>query len=176
MWLGYAMKKKLKAAGVIAVVIILGVVVYMTFVSNMVFIKDKTLKSFSTSSGGGMSGGYSSETISTDGDYALIRTEKADWHNDDPEINEYAVDKAVLSEINDIFWKYHMKRWNNKKFTNIFVADGESTSYDFGFAEKGVRFSSQIYPASVSEKLNEIDEVVNKYIETSKDLSNPAKQ
>lgn len=54
-----------------------------------------------------------------------------------------------------------MQNWNNKKFSVMFVVDGASYSYSFKFEDNtSVSFSSQVYPVSYSEKLSEINKMI----------------
>lgn len=127
-------------------------------------VKDKTLVSFDCSSGGGMTGGGSSTTINLIDGETILTYSSTEWHHDDAAITEYKLDKAVLAEIESVFRKYRMQNWHQKKFSNLFVADGESTSYSFTFEDgTEVSFSSQIYPESYSRKLSEIKEIIEKY-------------
>lgn len=57
-----------------------------------------------------------------------------------------------------------MQNWHRKNFSDLFVADGESTSYSFTFEDgTEVSFSSQIYPEFYSRKLSEIKEIIEQY-------------
>ena len=59
-----------------------------------------------------------------------------------------------------------MQKWNDKKFTDMFVADGSGYSYSFKFDDRTrISFSSQVYPAFYSKKLNEITKVIEQYKE-----------
>ena len=129
-------------------------------------VKNKKLISYVYSSGGGMNGGGNSTEISIiDGEVILTYSDTKWWY-DDNDITEYKLDKAVLADIESVFRKYKMQNWNDKKFTDMFVADGPSYSYSFKFEDSTrVSFSSQVYPVSYSEKLAEIDKVIEKYKE-----------
>ena len=129
-------------------------------------VKNKELISYVYSSGGGMNGGGNSTEISIiDGEVILTYSDTEWWYEDD-DITEYKLDKAVLTDIESVFRKYKMQNWNDKKFTDMFVADGPSYSYSFKFEDSTrVSFSSQVYPVSYSEKLAEIDKVIEKYKE-----------
>lgn len=137
---------------------------------NYVSIRDQHLTKYSYSSGGGMDGGYHRETIKEYGDYALVCIESAEWYAQDPTVTEYLTDAAALDELEAVVRKYKMNFWNRKKFTNEFVADGESESYRFAFDDEDISFSSQIYPMNYRKKLAELDEVVKRYIETGEKL------
>ena len=129
-------------------------------------VKNKKLISYVYSSGGGMNGGGNSTEISIiDGEVILTYSDTEWWYEDD-DITEYKLDKAVLADIESVFRKYKMQNWNDKKFTDMFVADGPSYSYSFKFEDSPrVSFSSQVYPVSYSKKLAEIDKVIEKYKE-----------
>ena len=129
-------------------------------------VKNKRLISYVHSSGGCMSGGGNSTEISiVDGEVILTYSNK-EWWYDDKDITEYKLDKAVLTDIESVFRQYKMQNWNGKKFTNMFVADGPSYSYSFRFEDRTrISFSSQVYPAFYSKKLNEITKVIEQYKE-----------
>ena len=131
---------------------------------NMVNVKNQSLEAFSSYMGGGMSGGGNLTEITTiDNEVFLTVSESELWYEDN-RITEYKVDKAALEDIEAVFRKYKMNTWNGKKFTNIFVADGPNEGYTFKFNDGAyVSFSSQIYPERYAEKLNEINDIVNKY-------------
>lgn len=136
----------------------------MIMFGNYVRIRGQHLNEYRYSSGGGMTGGYYTKTVKRNKDYALIRIASAEWHSQEPTVTEYKVDVAILDELEAIIRKHRMNFWNKKKFTNMFVADGESYSYSFGFDNADISFSSQIYPARYSEKLKELDSVIEKNI------------
>ena len=129
-------------------------------------VTDKKLVSYQNSSGGDMNGGRHSTLISiVDGEVILTDSGKSWWYEDE-KIAEYRLDPAVLSEIERIFRKYNMQTWDHKKFTDMFVADGASYSYTFGFENNSwISFSSQIYPTPYARKLSEIIQVVEDYRE-----------
>lgn len=131
---------------------------------NYVKIHGKHLDSYRYSVGGGMTGGYYEVKVTKYENQALIKIESAEWHSQDPTVSEYRADIAILGEIEAVVRKYKMNFWNRKKFTNMFVHDGESTGYYFGFEDVTVSFSSQIYPPVYRDKLALIDEIVKKYI------------
>ena len=131
-------------------------------------VKNKELISYRYSSGGGMTGGGNSTEISIVGDEAILTYSEKEWWYEDAHITEYRVDKAVLADIESVFRKYKMQNWNNKKFSDMFVNDGPTFSYSFRFDDNtGVAFSSQVYPASYSEKLAELDKVIEQYKESA---------
>lgn len=141
--------------------------------SDYVNIRNQHIVKFEYHTGGGMTGGYYRETVSRyDDTSALIRTEKAGWHNEKPEIKEYIVDIAIMDELEKIIRKYKMNFWNRKKFTNAFIADGESIGYSFTFDDAEIDFSSQFYPVRYREKLKKFDEILNSYSEHSVENNN----
>ncbi|MDO4189915.1 MAG: hypothetical protein Q4D29_13100 [Lachnospiraceae bacterium] len=154
----------------IAVTIFAIIAVCKTLLANYVNIRGQHLNTYCYSSGGGMNGGYHSETVKRYSDHALISIESAEWHFQDPTVSEYLVDLAVMDELESVVRKYRMNFWNGKKFTNDFVYDGESEGYHFNFDQEDIFFSSQIYPLRYRKKLNELDRVIDKYIETGEKL------
>lgn len=131
---------------------------------NHININGQKLNEYQYYVGGGMTGGYYREKIIRNDDKAVITTEKASFHNEEPIKCEYLVDVSILDEIEDIVRKHKMNSWHRKKFTNMFVADGESEGFTFGFDKSTVSFSSQIYPAQYGNKLAELKKIVNNYI------------
>lgn len=154
----------------IITLLIIGGIVFM-FGTSYVSIKGQKLNVYEFHSGGGMTGGYYSENVKKyDDTHALISIEKAEWHNQDPEISEYLVDMEILDELESVIRKNRMNFWNNKKFTNMFVADGESEGYYFSFDENSINFSSQIYPPKYNKKLKQLDEILDKYLKDAQKL------
>lgn len=166
------MKKLLKG-----VLITLGVIAFL-FVSLTVAtvakskkgevketLKNTKMTKYEYSVGGGMRGGGSSTTVAAyDDKHAIISYATQGWHADNKHVTEYLVDKQILDDIEQIFRKNKMQRWDGKKFTRDFVADGESYSYSFRFGKSlSYRFSSQIYPSRYKKKLVLYDEVLKKY-------------
>ncbi len=133
-------------------------------------ILNKHLNSYSYSSGGGMRGGYFRKTVNRRNDSAVIRIESAEWYSQNPSVEEYQVSTDVLDELEAVIRKYKMNDWNRKKFTDMFISDGESYSYSFDFDGNTISFSSQYYPEEYGDKLNELESVVKKYIEASQSL------
>lgn len=156
-------RKWLLIVAVIVLLFIVGGAVFMMG-KHYVSIRGQHLKQYQYSSGGGMSGGYDRETVTRyDDTHALISTESAKWHNQDPEIKEYLADAAILEELEDVVRQHHMNFWNRKKFTKMFIADGETESYYFCFDEDEISFSSQLYPKRYYDKLRLLDETIAKY-------------
>ncbi len=155
-----------------AVLVLLGGrLVYKNFFGEFAGIGKEALLTFSRTTGGDMRGSRSETAVTVlDEDRALITVSHADWHFQDPMVKEYAADRAVLSEIREVFLRYRMQNWDGRRFTKIFVADGASTGYSFGFEDKYVNFSSQIYPDKYSKKLDEINDIVKKYLENAERL------
>ncbi len=136
----------------------------MFFSENHVSVKGQKLNRYVKSSGGDMTGGYESVTIKRmDDQYALYTVEKAEWHFQDPEVREYYIDVKVLDDIRNVVVDNKINNWNRKKFTNMFISDGASYSYNFSFDESTVSFSSQYYPDKYSKKLELIDAAVEPY-------------
>lgn len=135
---------------------------YMIF-KHYVNIKKQHLLEYHYSVGGGMTGGYYSETVRRQGDKAVISTVRAEFHNEEPIESKIEVDASILDDIEQIVRKYKMNFWNKRKFTNMFISDGESTSYTFSFDKTRIYFSSQFYPAMYGMKLQEIRDIIKKY-------------
>ncbi len=129
-------------------------------------VRHNDLTSYSYSSGGGMLGGHSSRELRLQ-EYGtvLMPESRAETHSDLDEVHEYLLDKDVLQDIEAIFRKYHMERWNRKEFTKVFIADGESDSYHFRFGTAQIWFSSQVYPAKYANKLSKIDDAIRPYLD-----------
>lgn len=145
---------------------------------HFVNIHGQHLNSYSYSSGGGMDGGYYSETVKRVGDHAIICIESAEWYAKDPTVKEYQVDAAILDEIESIVRKQKMNFWNHKKFSRMFIFDAASESYSFDFDDRDISFSSQVYPVKYQKKLSELDHVVERYTSSGEllpGLVNPLK-
>lgn len=138
--------------------------------NSFVNISGQHLNGYVYSTGGGMTGGYHRNTVKRYDDSALISIESAEWHSQDPTIEEYLVDDTVLDELEAVVRQHKMNHWNHKKFTNMFVSDGESESYSFDFDENSISFSSQIYPENYRNKLTELDRIVDKFIKNGEKL------
>lgn len=133
--------------------------------------KKKPMTGFSYSYGGNMCGNSHRESVMpVDNEHARISISHADWHYQNPEVNEYLTDIAVMKKLEEVFHKHSMEKWNGKKFTDMFVCDGESYSYSFDFDKAWIGFSSQIYPRKYHDKLNELHEIVKEYIGSGKKL------
>ena len=171
------MSKKIKVNK--KIVIIVAIVLALLAIGGCAFmigkhyvgINGQHLNKYRYSSGGGMTGGYDSETVSRyDDTHALVCLESAQWHYQDPDISEYLVDISIMDELENVVRKERMNFWNDKTFTKMFVADGESYSYSFYFDKAKVSFSSQLYPQRYSKKLHKLDEVMDKYLENGEKL------
>lgn len=145
---------------------------------HYVSISGRRLDCYSHGFGGGMSGGYCRQTVrrcasdSVEGaGRAEIVIEKAEWHNQDPEIRRYLTDAAVMDELEKIIRRYRMNFWNRKKFTDMFICDGENEDYCFDFERATVSFSSQFYPPVYRDKLRKLNDVVEEYMRRSDDGS-----
>lgn len=131
---------------------------------NVPDVKKKKLISYSLSSGGGMNGGHSSTQINIINGETILTELHSEWWYEDGQIAEYKLDNAVLADIEKVFRKHKMQKWNNKVFSNIFVADGPSFCHTFTFEEKtSVSFSSQCFPMIYAKKLSEINSVIERY-------------
>lgn len=125
----------------------------------------KKLIKYSYSRSGDMRGSfYGEEIILVDDNHAVLKCTSQNSYNATPEENRIDIDASVLEEIGKLCRRYHMKRWQRRKISRMFIADGASHSYDFYFeGGKSIRFSSQHYPAFYRKRINKITEAVNKY-------------
>lgn len=100
---------------------------------------------------------------------AVIAYEDKDWYGQDPVVREYRTDGKILSDMEAVFRDNGMASWNNKKFTDIFIADGASESYSFEFGNYDgyVSFSSQMYPERYRKILKKFDNIIAEYRESA---------
>ena len=132
------------------------------------FRKDAKLVSFCYSTGGGMRGEGSSVEVTVIGDKVYITEAASEYWYQDATVTEYVADPGICDEIAEVFRKYNMSLWNNKKFTNIFVNDGANHTYSFDFSDNTrVNFTSQVYPEKYRTKLAEIHDIIKKYEATA---------
>lgn len=173
------MKKPLKILLIVLAVIaglflilFLGATIENMDLWNRESFKDAKLKKYTYSTGGDMRGSSYSLTVAEyDDSHAIVSTCKKGWHADVPHVEEYLVDKQILSDLEEVIREYNMQKWDGKTFTKMFVADGASKSYSFSFGDTlYYSFSSQIFPAQYSSKLEKLDEVINRYNDRSKKL------
>lgn len=128
----------------------------------------RELTAYVETAGGGDTGGHRSMEIWLYDGEAYVTKEKVEWHYEDPVAEEYKIDKAVLTEIGEIYFKYKMEKWEGISFSNVEVCDGETYGYSFSLADgSNVRFSSQYYGNKYSKKLSEISAVTDKYFESA---------
>ena len=166
------MKRNAKIVGAVVVAILVTGGIFFSMVLFRMFAgsekKEEKLESYKYSSGGSMLGSsYSQSVQEYNEDSAIVTIMHREWHGDDGAVKEYLVDKEVLNELNAVFVKYRMKKWDNKNFTDMFIGDGASRSYRFDFKTNSVSFSSQYYPEEYASKLKELDEIVNKYLKNA---------
>ena len=168
------MKRNVKIVCVVilaVLVLIGGVFMFSNLFGRFFGIDKEGLKKYKYSCGGGMLGDSYSESVQEySSDSALITIRSSEWHGDDGAVKEYLVSGEILNELKAVFVKYHMKNWDNKKFTNMFIADGASHSYSFDFETDSVSFSSQIYPEKYSVKLENLSEIVAQYLKDAEPL------
>jgi len=126
------------------------------------------LMMYKTHSGGDKKGGNKETVLTAAAGGAILRFSEAEWHDEEPTVEEYLVDAKALEEIKEVFMKYEMYKWEDKKFSDLFVADGKTTSYLFSFTEDDISFSSQLYPDPYAAMLDELDAVIEKYRSTGK--------
>lgn len=172
------MKKSLKILIIISAVVtaIAVAVLVMMYLSSDAYLEEQAMKNeklvkYSYSRGGDMIGSRRSEEIKLLGDgTALFSVSSADWYAQDDTVSEYIIDAAVLDELAEVFRDNHMNRWENKKITDIFVADGASESYSFRFGDTSIGFSSQYYPEKYAKPLKKMDDIIRKYSEGKEKL------
>lgn len=117
-----------------AILVTGGMLVAMNLFGELAGIEEEKLESYTYSSGGDMLGSsYSKSVREYNEDSALVTIMQCEWHGDDGTVKEYLVDREILDELKAVFVKYRMKNWDNKRFTDMFVADGASRSYRFDF-------------------------------------------
>lgn len=128
--------------------------------------KYENLEKYRCSTSGDMRGSSSSKYVRRmNGGQALLGFTSKDWYAGDNTVREYLVSDTILMELEEVFRSEGMKRWENKKFTDTFIADGASTRYSFDFEKESISFSSQYYPPVYQNKLNKLDEIIKKYAE-----------
>lgn len=155
--------KKILLAVCGIILVIAGTVMIILSVTENTKMK-KDLVRYGYSSGGDMQGSHYSEEIRKyDDTHALMIISSAEWYYDDDKVEEYLIDVNVLKEIGNIFRENHMNRWNGRKLSNVFVADGATYSYSFSFGDNEYGFYSQSFPVTYANKLKKIDEAINKY-------------
>ena len=132
------------------------------------------LAHYSYGHGGGMLGDYKSVDVRrADDGKALVTFSESEWYAQEPKVEEYLVSDAILADLEGIFNNYGMAAWHQREFSNMHVDDGPTTSYHFSFEDEDaddVWFSSQIFPSSYSDKLAELDEVIDKYVQSAEKL------
>lgn len=153
--------------GVFSAIIVLLMIIFITTSGGCsMFKKYENLEKYSRNTAGDMRGSSSSVYVSRmNGGQALLGFTGKDWYADDNTVREYLVPDTIITELEEVFKSEGMKRWNNKKITNVFVADGATTGYSFDFEKESVSFSSQYYPDAYQNKLNKLDEIIKKYAE-----------
>ena len=131
----------------------------------------EALTGFCYSYGGNMCGNSHREyVVPFDSEHAKISISHANWYYEDPAVSEYLVDIDIMNKLEAVFRKYSMEKWHGKKFTDIFVCDGESYSYGFDFEKAHISFSSQVFPGKYHEKLDELHKILGEYIEKGERL------
>lgn len=164
-------KKKLLIIIIIAAtVLIAALVIPMIFsdydITEQIAMKKGNLTKYSYSSGGDMLGSHYSETVKDyDGTRAVLTITSAEYHSAPEEINEYFISSEVLKELNSVFRKHHMNRWEHRKIGKMFIADGASYSYSFYFGDASCSFSSQYYPGLYRKGVDALSEIIDKYSE-----------
>ena len=148
--------------------------VFLILIGGFMFIKnlflankrfEKPLIRFTYTSGGGMDGSYTNKSVTLDDDKAIIYCH-LQYLSITPTTKEYFVDKEILNEIEEIFYKYKMSSdFNKLKLSNIIVYDAPTSSYSFNFDNLDfVNFnSSQAIPNRGYKAIDEIFQLINSY-------------
>ena len=148
--------------------------VFLILIGGFMFIKnlflankrfEKPLIRFTYTSGGGMDGSYTNKSVTLDYDKAIIYCH-LQYLSITPTTKEYFVDKEILNEIEEIFYKYKMSSdFNKLKLSNIIVYDAPTSSYSFNFDNLDfVNFnSSQAIPNRGYKAIDEIFQLINSY-------------
>ncbi|MBR7020541.1 MAG: hypothetical protein IKI15_05755 [Lachnospiraceae bacterium] len=132
---------------------------------------DKPLLKYEYHYGGNENGNSHSETVeAVDDAHARVSIEHADWHSEDPKVEEYLVDIGIMEALREIFCRYRMEEWHKREFSEEFVCDGETYGYHFTFEGSEIWFSSMVFPREYGEKLDELHEVFAKYVSEGKCL------
>lgn len=180
---GEKMKKVLKVIlWILGIIVGLAIVLFVVAAVAMMIqngndgaketLKNSKLTQYTYNSGGDMRGSSNGVTVmEKDSSHAVISYISKGWYADYPHVSEEVVDRQILDELEEVFRKYDMQRWDGKSFTKMFVADGASHSYSFVFGkELYYRFSSQIYPEPYRSKLDEFNGILDRYRGTGETL------
>lgn len=127
-------------------------------------MKKSPLTEYRYSKSGDMRGSHYSEIIRRyDDTRALYSISSSSWYGGEDTVTEYFLDTGVLSELETIFRKYHMRSWQRRKISRMFIADGASKSYQFTFGADTCGFSSQMYPGAYGCKVQKLCDVIERY-------------
>lgn len=167
------MKKKMRILIIVLSVIALiaagtGVALFMSgdYYSDSKKLKNGHLWKYTYSSGGDMRGSHYSQVISRyDDDKALLSIFSSEWYADDGKVEEYLISADVLKEIESVFRSNHLRRWENRNISKMFVADGATYSYRFYIGDADFGFSSQYFTGHYKDVISRLNEVINKYSE-----------
>jgi len=120
------------------------------------------LTAFSIKKAGDKKGSMYSASLKICEKNVILTIEIKKYFDQIPEISEYIADENSLLEIKEIFTDNKMYRWRNKKFSNLQIADRDSTRYTFIFDDDEISFSSQIYPKKYEDALDRLHMVIEK--------------
>lgn len=152
---------------IIAILVVVGGIIMINLIQKGSWEKQELIK-YKMNSSGDKKGGTEEIALALGEEGVILTISSAKWHDEEPTVEEYLVDGKALEEIKDIFIKNGMYKWDGKKFSDMFVADGKTTSYLFIFTDDDVSFSSQIYPEPYAGVLKEIDAIVERYKNSGK--------
>lgn len=121
------------------------------------------LVSYSYKYGGDMKGGHSSVRIKKlDGLTAFMTYSNAEWHYQDPDVEEYHIPASVLGDIEKVYDEYSMYRFEWLPMSKIFVCDAGTGSWSFEFDDgKSSAFKdNKEIPLKGCEGLRKIEKII----------------
>lgn len=124
------------------------------------------LVSYSYGYGGDMNGSHRSVRIKKlDGLTAFMTCSKAEWHYQDPAVEEYHIPISVLSDIEKVYDEYSMYRFERLPMSKFFACDAGTGSWCFEFDDgKSSRFSdNKEIPNKGYEGLRKIQKIIADY-------------
>ena len=125
--------------------------------------KDDELRSCSVSTGGGMLGGCSQASlrINKDGSATYAVSQK-ETHADREVTTVYSADPHALERVREIVNEYDLYAASKRKYSDMQVMDGETTSISFTYSTGSFRISeNQILSAKMREGFREFISYMN---------------
>ncbi len=123
--------------------------------------------------GGDMNGSSRKTRIQKlDDETAMVTFSQADWHFQDPQVSEYIVSASVLPQIEEIFDKTGMYRYNDLPMSRFFALDAGTDSYYFRYEDyESVSFSgNNRIPRRGRNALREISGIISDAVKTGQKL------